>query len=211
MKIQNARFVGSAASKQQYVEDVLPEIAIVGRSNVGKSSLLNMLLGRKNLVKTSSTPGKTQLVNFFDIDGKFRFVDLPGYGFANVSKSIKQNWGTLIGEYLGTRENLLEIMLLLDIRRTPNEDDKKMLEWIRATGYNGILVATKGDKLSKQNQQKQRRQILKTLEISQSEDLIITSASSRAGKYEVWDRINTLFMSKGIRITMERQDAQKYI
>ncbi len=206
MKIKNARFVGSAASKKQYIEDELPEIAIVGRSNVGKSSLLNMLLSRKNLVKTSSKPGKTQLVNFFDIDGLFRFVDLPGYGFANVSKSVKQNWGTLIGEYLGTRENLLEIMLLLDIRRTPNADDKKMLEWIRATGYNGILVATKGDKLSRQKQQKQKKEILKALEIDSSEDLIITSATGRDGKYEVWDRINTLFASKGIRVHMERQN-----
>lgn len=204
MKIKEARFVGSAADKNQYVSADLPEIAIVGRSNVGKSSLINMLLSRKNLVRTSATPGKTQLVNFFEIDKKFRFVDLPGYGFANVSKSMKRSWGTLVGEYLGSRANLLEVMMLVDIRHNPTEDDIHMIEWIRGTGYTGILVATKADKLSRMNQEKQAKLILNRL-CAEEETLTLTSANTRRGKYELWERLNHLFAEKGFDIYFERQ------
>lgn len=204
MKIKSSRFIGSAANKSQYPAADVPEIAVVGRSNVGKSSIINMLLGRKGLVKTSATPGKTQLVNFFDIDGKFRFVDLPGYGFANVSKSVKHNWGQVVGEYLGTRQNLLEIMLLLDIRHAPTEDDLTMIDWIRRSGYRGILVATKGDKLGRQNQMKQTRAILQKLN-AVGEPIYITSALNRQGKYEVWDALNALFQEKECGIFFERQ------
>lgn len=205
MKIKEARFVGSAANKNQYISTDLPEIAVVGRSNVGKSSLINMLLSRKNLVRTSATPGKTQLVNFFEIDGKFRLVDLPGYGFANVSKSMKQSWGRLVGEYLGSRENLLEVMMLVDIRHNPTEDDIHMMEWIRGTGYTGLLVATKADKLSKMNQIKQSKSILKRLR-AEDEEITITSADTRQGKYELWGRLNYLFAQKGFDIKFERQE-----
>lgn len=205
MKIKEARFVGSAANKNQYISTDLPEIAVVGRSNVGKSSLINMLLSRKNLVRTSATPGKTQLVNFFEIDGKFRLVDLPGYGFANVSKSMKQSWGRLVGEYLGSRENLLEVMMLVDIRHNPTEDDIHMMEWIRGTGYTGLLVATKADKLSKMNQIKQSKSILKRLR-AEDEEITITSADTRQGKYELWERLNYLFAQKGFDIKFERQE-----
>lgn len=205
MKIKEARFVGSAANKNQYISTDLPEIAVVGRSNVGKSSLINMLLSRKNLVRTSATPGKTQLVNFFEIDGKFRLVDLPGYGFANVSKSMKQSWGRLVGEYLGSRENLLEVMMLVDIRHNPTVDDIHMMEWIRGTGYTGLLVATKADKLSKMNQIKQSKSILKRLR-AEDEEITITSADTRQGKYELWERLNYLFAQKGFDIKFERQE-----
>lgn len=204
MKIKKPRFVGSAATGNQYIEDDLPEIAIVGRSNVGKSSLINMLLGRKNLVKTSATPGKTQLVNFFDIDGKFRIVDLPGYGFANVSKSVRLGWGKLVGEYLGTRKNLLEVMMLVDIRHAPTSDDIHMMEWIRGTGYKGILVATKADKIGKMQQTSRRQLLLKDLR-ADGELITVTSAETRQGKYELWDRINHLFEEKGLDIYFERQ------
>lgn len=203
MKINNPRFVGSAAGKNQYIADNLPEIAIVGRSNVGKSSLINMMLGRKNLVKTSQTPGKTQLINFFDIDGLFRIVDLPGYGFANVSRAVKRSWGDLIGEYLANRPNLLEIMMLVDIRRSPNEDDLHMIDWIRASGYRGIYIATKADKLGRSKQSEQRREIIKKLGIDR---LIVTSAESRLGKYEIWDALNSLFKERDIDIFIERQE-----
>lgn len=208
MKIKNSRFVGSAANKAQYPAPELPEIAVVGRSNVGKSSIINMLLGRKGLVKTSATPGKTKLVNFFDIDGKFRFVDLPGYGFANVSKSVRHNWGRVVGEYLGTRENLLEIMLLLDIRHSPTEDDLTMIDWIRKSGYRGILVATKGDKLGRERQHKQTKAILEKLQ-AVGEPIYITSALNRQGKYEVWDAMNALFEEKDLGIYFEKQQEER--
>lgn len=204
MKIKEAKFVGSAAGKKQYIDDDLPEIAVVGRSNVGKSSLINMLVGRKNLVKTSATPGKTQLVNFFEVDRQFRIVDLPGYGFANVSKSTKQSWAKLVGEYLGSRENLLEVMMLVDIRHEPTQDDLHMMQWIRGTGYRGILVATKADKLSKMNQSKQAASILRKLN-AEEEELTVTSSESRLGKYELWDRLNELFRSRNLNIYVERQ------
>ena len=133
----------SAVAKSQYPEDQLPEIAFAGRSNVGKSSLINMLLNRRGLAKTSSTPGKTQLVNFYDIDGLFRFVDLPGYGFAKVSKTQKANWGKIIDTYLNTRENLLEVFQLVDIRHKPSGEDKQMYDWIKASGFSGIVIGTK--------------------------------------------------------------------
>lgn len=205
MKIKNSRFVGSAAGRKQYIYDALPEIAVVGRSNVGKSSLINMLLGRRNLVKTSATPGKTQLINFFSVDDLFRIVDLPGYGFANVSKQMRNNWGSLIGEYLGTRPNLAEVMMLVDIRHKPTQDDIKMIEWIKASGYRGILVATKGDKLGRQKQLSSCAQILDVLG-ARGEQLIVTSADTRQGKYEVWDRLNGLFEEKGLGIYIERQE-----
>ena len=139
MKINNCRFVISAVSPLQYPEDHKPEIALAGRSNVGKSSLTNMLINRKGLAKTSSTPGKTQTINFYDIDDKFRFVDLPGYGYAKVSKSHKATWGKIIETYLNKRENLLEVCLLVDMRHKPSADDVLMYEWIKSCGFMVLL------------------------------------------------------------------------
>lgn len=204
MKIREAKFVGSAASKNQYLSEDLPEIAVVGRSNVGKSSLINMLVGRKNLVKTSSVPGKTQLINFFEIDGKFRMVDLPGYGFANVSKSTRLSWGKLVGDYLATRSNLLEVMMLVDIRHSPTEDDVRMIEWIKASGYRGILVATKADKIGKMSRDRQTKLLLSRPGF-EGVEMTATSSETRLGKYELWDRLNILFESKGYDIFFERQ------
>ena len=126
MKIKNSQFVISAVAMTQYPDDALPEFAFAGRSNVGKSSLINMLLNRRGLAKTSSTPGKTQLVNFYDIDGLFRLVDLPGYGFAKVSKEKKANWGNIIDTYLNNRATLIEVFQLVDIRHKPSKEDKEM-------------------------------------------------------------------------------------
>ncbi|MBE0450488.1 MAG: YihA family ribosome biogenesis GTP-binding protein [Clostridia bacterium] len=205
MKIKNSQFVISAVVKSQYPEDELPEIAFAGRSNVGKSSMINMLLNRKGLAKTSSTPGKTQLVNFYDIDGLFRFVDLPGYGFAKVSKEKKATWGKIIETYLESRENLLEVFQLVDIRHKPSGEDKQMYEWIRASGFSGIVIATKTDKLSKQQIDKQLKIIKSELQMEDDGILIPISSSDKKGKYDIWDLVNSIFEINEKDIFIERQ------
>ncbi len=207
MKIKQSQFVISAVKEEQYPVDELPEIAFAGRSNVGKSSLINMLINRRGLARTSSTPGKTQLVNFYDIDGLFRFVDLPGYGFAKVSKTQKASWGKIIETYLTKRENLLEVFQLVDIRHKPSNEDKEMYQWIKAFGYSGIVIATKGDKLTKSQIQQQTKMIRKELQMDKEAIFICVSAADRLGKYDVWDLINQLFASRDIDIVMERQNA----
>ena len=205
MKIKNSQFVISAVAKSQYPDDQLPEFAFAGRSNVGKSSLINMLLNRKGLAKTSSTPGKTQLVNFYDIDGLFRFVDLPGYGFAKVSKAQKEGWGNIIDTYLNTRQNLLEVFQLVDIRHTPTREDKDMYAWIKSAGFNGIVVATKSDKLNRNQAAQQIKLIRKELGMEKDDVIIQVSSQNRDGKYEFWDTINALFEANDIDIRMVKQ------
>ncbi|MBM7562190.1 ribosome biogenesis GTP-binding protein YihA/YsxC [Fusibacter tunisiensis] len=209
MKIKNSSFVISAVSKKQYPEDALPELAFAGRSNVGKSSLINMLLNRRGLAKTSSTPGKTQLVNFYDIDGLFRFVDLPGYGFAKVSKTQKASWGKIIETYLQSRENLLEVFQLVDIRHKPSGEDKQMYDWIRNSGFSGIVIATKADKLGKQQIAKQMKVIRNELQMTPEAVIIPVSASDRSGKYQVWDLINQIFEVNAFDIHLERQNTSE--
>ena len=149
MRINKAELLRMAVSKEQYPKDNLFEIAFAGRSNVGKSSLINTLVNRSNLARTSSTPGKTQTINFYNMDDEFRFVDFPGYGYAKVSKVEREKWGQIIEEYLHFRENLIEVILLLDIRHEPGEHDRFMYNWIKTYGFNGIIVATKSDKIGK--------------------------------------------------------------
>lgn len=206
MKIKNSKFVISAVSPSQYPDDDLREIAFAGRSNVGKSSLINMLLNRRGLAKTSSTPGKTQLVNFYDIDGLFRFVDLPGYGFAKVSKAQKASWGKTIETYLNNRENLMEVIQLVDIRHKPSQEDKNMYEWIKNFGFSGIVIATKSDKLTRNQVLQQIKVIRKELQMDKDAVIIPVSASSRDGKYDVWDLFNQIFEVNGLGFQMERQN-----
>lgn len=164
-----------------------------------------MLLGRKNLAKTGNTPGKTQLINFFDIDGLFRVVDLPGYGFAKVSKTKKLRWGKYIEEYLNERENLLEVFLLVDARRIPNEQDKMMYEYIRQAGFSGYLFCTKMDKLKNKDIKPNFNKIMQTLEIGSKELLIPVSNTKRTGKYKAWDIINGIFSVNRVDVYVERQ------
>lgn len=208
MKIKQSRFITSAVKRDQYPEDELPEIAMVGRSNVGKSSLINMLINRKGLAKTSSTPGKTQLINFYDLDGKMRLVDLPGYGYAKVSKDKKSGWGKIIETYLVNRPNLLEVFLLVDLRHDPTENDRLMFEWIRSFGYRGIVIATKADKIGNNQLQAKKKAIRDKLGMEEDDVLILTSADSRKGKYDVWDFINLLLERKGLDVRFERQQAE---
>jgi len=158
---KNAEFVKTAIQPEDYPPhrnsrgESLPEIAVVGRSNVGKSTLLNHLFQSKGLVKTSSTPGKTQTINFFLLNKQLSFVDLPGYGYAQVAASVKKNWGEMIENYLNSRENLKLILFLVDIRRTPNEEDLMMMDWIVERQKQTILVLTKVDKVTKNERDRQ--------------------------------------------------------
>lgn len=176
MKIKNIELEQVAGFKAQWPKDALPEIAFVGRSNVGKSSFINSFSNRKALAKISSKPGKTRTINFYRANDTFRLVDLPGYGFAKVSKAEKAKWDKLINEYLHDRENLKEVFLIVDIRHEPTALDKQMYEWIIDSGYMGFVIATKFDKISKGQIQKHINQIKKKLEI-EDEGLIFAYSS----------------------------------
>ncbi len=189
MKIKECRFIKSAISKNQYPELSLPEIAFSGRSNVGKSSLINSLLNRKKLVKVSASPGKTRLINFFLINEELMMVDLPGYGYASVSKSEKAAWGKMIEEYLKYRENLRNIILLVDIRHKPTEDDKLMYDFIKYYKKSAIIVATKSDKIVRSSLAKNLNIIRETLETDPNDILVPYSSKTHSGREELWKAI----------------------
>jgi len=191
--IKSAEFVTSAVKPSQYPPAVLPEIAFAGRSNVGKSSLINTLVNRKRLVKTSSTPGRTQLINFFNINEVFSFVDIPGYGYAKVPASVKKKWGPMIETYITTRNTLKGVVLIMDVRRTPGPEEMNMLDWLNHYGIPSVPVLTKSDKLSKTRQQKQLKEIANTLS-ADKDNFILFSAKSRQGKDEVWGAIKQLIV-----------------
>ena len=154
MKVTQAEIVISAVQQSQYPEDNLPEIVLLGRSNVGKSSFINTLIQRKGLARTSSQPGKTQTMNFYKINDAFYFVDMPGYGYAKVSKKEREKWGVMIEEYLQKRENMVLVLLLVDSRHEPTEDDRLMYDWLTYYGLDPVIIATKADKISKVRQKK---------------------------------------------------------
>jgi len=197
MKIISAEFIISAVKQKQFPEP-LPEIAFAGRSNVGKSSLINAVLNRKKLVKISSRPGKTQQINFFKINNCFYFVDLPGYGYAKVSKSLRIKWGKMIENYLANRKNLLAVVLIIDIRRTPQVEELNFILWLKNIGLNSIIILTKADKLSKTDKKKQAKKISDFLNID-LEKLIIFSAKTKEGKPDILKTIeNLVFESEKI-------------
>lgn len=191
MIVKNAEFVKSGTKPAHYPEGDLPEIAFAGRSNVGKSSLVNVLVNRKNLVRTSSTPGRTQLINFFQVNEDFMLVDLPGYGYAKVPLEVKKAWRPMMETYLSKRANLRGVVLILDIRRTPTEEDLQMLGWLRAFSVPPIVVITKCDKLSKNERAKQAAVIMKKMGLAK-EEVTFFSALSKEGKDAVWSRIDAL-------------------
>ncbi len=191
MIIKSAEFVKSAVKPSQYPSAELPEIAFAGRSNVGKSSLINTILSRKRLVKTSRTPGRTQLINFFEINKAFAFVDLPGYGYARVPASVKKSWGPMVETYLSTRKTLKGVVLIMDIRREQGRQELDFIDWLEYYSIPSILTLTKTDKLSKTKQIKQRLSIAKDLGVDNN-DLILFSAKTRLGKDSVWDAVEQL-------------------
>jgi GTP-binding protein len=191
MKIKTAEFVTSAIEPSQYPPALLPEIAFAGRSNVGKSSLINTLVNRKRLVKTSSTPGRTQLINFFDINQQMGFVDLPGFGYARVPRAVKKKWGPMIETYLSGRETLKGVVVIMDIRRIPGQEELNLLGWLDHYSITGISVLTKTDKLSKNKQAKQHHLISQAFERPKN-DFILFSAKSRRGRDTIWNAILSL-------------------
>ncbi|MEN6468557.1 MAG: ribosome biogenesis GTP-binding protein YihA/YsxC [Smithella sp.] len=186
MKITSAEFIKSAVWPAQYPPATMPEIAFVGRSNVGKSSLMNTLVGRKKLAKTSNTPGRTQLINFFDINGAISFVDLPGYGFAKVSQSVKKDWGNMIETYLRERQNLAMVIFILDIRRDPSDDDLSLRAWLEEYHIPYISILTKVDKLSNNQTLGRKKLIEKALGADTQKKTILFSAKTQKGKEELW-------------------------
>lgn len=174
-------------------ENSIPEIAFAGKSNVGKSSLINGLMNRKSLARTSAQPGKTQTINFYNVNDEVFLVDLPGYGYAKVSQTIKEKWGKLIERYLNTSKQLRAVFLLVDIRHEPSANDCNMYDWIIANGYNPIIIATKADKIKRSQLAKHLKQIRVGLNVVENTPIIPYSAVTKQGREEIWELIE-LFM-----------------
>ena len=192
MIIQKAELEAVTARKDQYPEDTLKEIAFAGRSNVGKSSLLNLLTGRKKLAKVSGNPGKTRTINFYRINDTFRIVDLPGYGYAKVSKSVSESWGSMMETYFQNRQGLIKVVQLVDIRHAPSKQDVQMYDFLRHYGLDGLVVATKADKVSRNELQKCIRQIRTTLKLSQEDKVIPVSSLNKTGHEELLSEMEIL-------------------
>ena len=181
MIVKKAELETVAVKKKGYPEDNLPEIAFAGRSNVGKSSLLNLITNRKNLARVSGAPGKTRTINFYRINDAFRIVDLPGYGYAKISKSVSENWGEMMEEYFQNRQGLKKVVQLVDIRHAPSAQDVQMYEYLRHYGLDGLVVATKADKVSRNEMQKCIRTIRTVLKLEPDDLVIPVSALKRQG------------------------------
>lgn len=188
MKISSTEFIKSATKPGNYPPPEFAEIAFAGRSNVGKSSLINVLVNRNSLVRTSSTPGRTQLLNFFNINGSFTLVDLPGYGFAKVPLAVKKAWGPMIRTYLASRDSLKAVIFILDIRRIPREEDIQMLDWLEEFGVPTIPVITKIDKINRSQREKHIKQIVAETGLPR-DAFSLFSAQTRDGKDDIWERI----------------------
>ena len=181
MQIKNAEFITSAVDLKTLPESNYPEFMFCGRSNVGKSSFINMVCNRNKLARTSSNPGKTQTLNFFLINNSFYFVDVPGYGYANVAKSIKATFGKMIEEYVTNRDNLKMVFLLVDFRHKPTEDDCLMYNFLKYYNKRVTIIATKSDKIKNIERKKCKQQIIDTLNLDEKDNLIITSSEKRIG------------------------------
>ena len=197
MQINKSELEAVAVKPMQYPESGVPEIAFAGRSNVGKSSLLNLLTRRKNLARVSGSPGKTRTINFYRINDEFRIVDLPGYGYARVSKSESEKWGAMMESYLENREGLLKVIQLVDIRHKPSAQDVQMYDYLKYFNLDGIVVATKADKVSSNQRSKNILEIRKTLGMSKADKIIPVSALKKSGHEVLLDEIEKLLENYG--------------
>jgi GTP-binding protein len=186
MKVTSSEIVISAVKPAQYPAENLPEIALAGRSNVGKSSFINKMLARKSLARTSSKPGKTQTLNFYIINEVLHFVDVPGYGYAKVSKAEREIWGKMIETYMTTREQLRAVVLLIDVRHPPTKDDVLMYSFLKHYDIPAIIVATKADKIPKSKWQKHVKVIKDTLNMEKTDSFVLFSSETGQGKDEAW-------------------------
>ncbi len=191
MVIKSAELETVCGITSKLPDNQLPEIAFAGKSNVGKSSLINGLLNRKSLARTSSSPGKTQTINFYNINKELYFVDLPGYGYAKVSQEIRNKWGKMIERYLHTSRQLKLVFLLVDIRHAPGENDKTMYDWIVANGYTPVIIATKLDKIKRSELLKNLKVIREKLNLDNETKIIPFSAVSKQGRDDIWEFIQT--------------------
>ena len=189
MKISDVSLTISAVRKSQYPTDNKPEFLLVGRSNVGKSSFINTLINRKNYARTSSRPGKTQTLNFYNINDDFYLVDVPGYGFAKVQKSLKKKFGMIIEEYLESRENLEMVFMLVDFRHKPTEDDVLMYNYLKHYNIPVTIIATKVDKVKRSMLEKNKKLIIDTLKIENVDDLLLFSTITKIGRSESFEKI----------------------
>ena len=189
MNVNNVSLEAVAVKKEQYPQTGMPEVAFAGKSNVGKSSLINCMINRKALARTSQNPGKTRTINFYNVEDKLYFVDLPGYGYAKAPKSEQQKWGKMIEGYLLKREELKAIIMLVDIRHEPGENDLMMYDWLKHYGHNIIIVATKSDKLKRSQLDKHKKMLKNAFGLEKDEILLPFSSETRSGKEELWEII----------------------
>ncbi|MBT2569198.1 ribosome biogenesis GTP-binding protein YihA/YsxC [Planococcus sp. ISL-110] len=191
MKVNNVELVISAVRPDQYPEDGLPEFALAGRSNVGKSSFINKMIGRKSMARISSKPGKTQTLNFYKIEEKLFYVDVPGYGYAKVSKSEREAWGKMIERYITDREPLRAVIQIVDLRHPPSRDDIAMYDFMKHFEIPCIVIATKADKIPRGKWDKHKKIVRTTLDMDKSDPLIIFSSETGLGKDEAWQEIES--------------------
>jgi len=192
MKIKNVNLETVCGVTSTLPKNTLPEVAFAGKSNVGKSSLINALMNRKSLARTSAQPGKTQTINFYNINGELYFVDLPGYGYAKVSREEKERWGKMIENYLHTSGQLKAVFLLIDIRHEPSANDKSMYEWILSNGFQPIIIATKLDKINRSQIDKNVKLIRNTLGMKKENVIIPFSASTKQGREVIYETIDQI-------------------
>lgn len=203
MIIKNVSLETVCGITSKIPENQLPEVAFAGKSNVGKSSLINVLMNRKSLARTSSQPGKTQTINFYKINQDLYIVDLPGYGYAKISRSVSEKWGPMIENYLHTSRQLRMVFLLIDLRHPPTKNDIQMYRWILSNGFSPVIVATKADKIKKAQLPKHLKVLKETLRVIEGVPIIPFSAVTKAGREEIWELIETYALGEEMEIPEE--------